>query len=803
MATGRLPVPFSLDDQAVAALIVGGAAAAALGAIDDLLDLRARWQFLGQIALGVFAVALGISIGFIANPFGGPVIRFDGAIAAAFTIFWIVGMINSINFIDGLDGLSSGIAFIAAVTLGLISLTSGVGQPLIAVLCFTLAGALLGFLRWNLHPASIFIGTSGVQFVGYTLALLSILGTAKVAVALLVLGVPIIDTFWIIVRRLSERRSPFSPDRGHIHHRLLDLGLSHRQTVFVIYGICLVLAVMALVLSGVDQLYAFVGVFIASGLVLFIPTRGALRRPEELEADSYEPDPARRGPTSSSSTPAAAKTAHPASKAVPVGPAPTAVPVAPATTAATVGVTVARGPSDGRRGPRSEPQYQRALTPRTTIDRRVRSGGERARGRRNGAVLASLCRTTGRGYRGTTRGRIDAADVCPRRHERPGGSRGPVAARDGDQPVEFPPFPVDAGSSACPARARGSSRARRDGRAADRVRAAAARCPNADTLATGTSLDHAERAVARSGGRAIDGRWRSRRCGRKTPVRPQAPIRAADRRGSRLHRPGGDRASARRSCHPRSLRSTPVATRPARLVVAGTVTPVEPVTSLGSTTRQPERTDRRRLWRDTAAALIGVAAILLLAVYIVPRDQRGEVLGETATPFESATVVESSAAPSLESSLPVASADPGSGPEQVLPTDLVANPVTPKPTHRPTPKPTARPVIHAAPTPAPTPRPTPKPTPRPTAKPTPKPTPTPTLPVAFLSCSVNALIVTCNGSGSTDATSYAWDFGDGHVDTGVVPGPHAYDQGGGYTITLTVTNANGSDIAQRYVTVAP
>ena len=144
-------------------------------------------------------------------------------------------MINSINWIDGLDGLSSGVAFIAAVTLGIISLhaASQVGQPLIAVLCFALAGALLGFLRWNFHPASIFAGTSGVQFVGYTLAVLAILGTAKVAVALLVLGVPIIDTFWIIVRRVSQGRSPFSPDRTHIHHRLLDLGLSHRQTVLV------------------------------------------------------------------------------------------------------------------------------------------------------------------------------------------------------------------------------------------------------------------------------------------------------------------------------------------------------------------------------------------------------------------------------------------------------------------------------------------------------------------------------------------------------------------------------------------
>jgi UDP-GlcNAc:undecaprenyl-phosphate/decaprenyl-phosphate GlcNAc-1-phosphate transferase len=285
----RLLVP--IRQGQLTALLLGGALAAAIGAADDLLDLRARWQLAGQIGLGLFAVVLGINIGRIANPFGPPgaVIPFgDGALAVAFTLFWIVGMINSINFIDGLDGLSSGIAFIAAVTLGIISLSSDVNQPLVAVLCFILAGSLLGFLRWNLHPASIFPGTSGVQFVGYTLALLAILGTAKVAVALLVLGVPIIDTFWIIVRRVSQRRSPFSPDRGHIHHRMLDLGLSHRQTVFAIYGICLVLAVLALALSGVSQLYAFLGVFLAFGLVLFIPTRGAFRRPEELEATTYE-----------------------------------------------------------------------------------------------------------------------------------------------------------------------------------------------------------------------------------------------------------------------------------------------------------------------------------------------------------------------------------------------------------------------------------------------------------------------------------------------------------------------------------
>src|SRR4029078_7469356 len=197
-------------------------------------------------------------------------------------------MINTINWIDGLDGLSSGVAIIAAVTLGMISLSTRINQPLIAVLCFILAGALFGFLRWNFHPAKIFIGTSGVQFVGYTLAVLSILGTAKVAVALLVLGVPIIDTFWIIVRRLSQGRSPFSPDRSHIHHRLLDLGLSHRSTVLVIYGICLALAVLSLLLSGVTQLYAFLGIFVAFGLILFLPTRGDFDRPDELEAEAYE-----------------------------------------------------------------------------------------------------------------------------------------------------------------------------------------------------------------------------------------------------------------------------------------------------------------------------------------------------------------------------------------------------------------------------------------------------------------------------------------------------------------------------------
>src|SRR5574340_789650 len=159
-------------------------------------------------------------------------------------------------------------------------------QQFVAILCFALAGALLGFLRWNFHPASIFVGTSGVMFIGYTLAVLSILGTAKVAVALLVLGVPIIDTFWIIVRRVASGRSPFTPARGHIHHRLLYLRLTHRQTVVLIYATCAGLAVLSCGLSGGGQMFAFLGIVVASGIVLFFLTRRSLDV-EELEPEAY------------------------------------------------------------------------------------------------------------------------------------------------------------------------------------------------------------------------------------------------------------------------------------------------------------------------------------------------------------------------------------------------------------------------------------------------------------------------------------------------------------------------------------
>jgi UDP-GlcNAc:undecaprenyl-phosphate GlcNAc-1-phosphate transferase len=279
--------------QQVVGLFAGVALGGLLGYLDDRLQLRARWQFVSQLALAGVALAGGVLIDNMVNPLGGPQLVLGPAVAMAVTTLWIVGMVNSVNFIDGLDGLLAGVAIIAALTLAYNSLFVEPLQPVVALLCVLLAGALLGFLPYNFHPARTFLGTGGVFAIGYALAVLSVIGTAKVAVALLVLGVPIIDTFWIIIRRLSERRSPFSPDRGHFHHRLLDLGLSHRQAVLVIYGLGVVLAVLSLALSGRGQLSAFLIIVVAGGVALYLLTRRAQealdRRSYQEEADTERP----------------------------------------------------------------------------------------------------------------------------------------------------------------------------------------------------------------------------------------------------------------------------------------------------------------------------------------------------------------------------------------------------------------------------------------------------------------------------------------------------------------------------------
>ncbi len=277
----------------IAGLMAGVAIGALIGYLDDRYQLRARWQFAAQFVLAGIALVAGIRIDRLPNPLGEVAFTFDDsaigvAAAVAVTTLWIIGMLNSANFVDGLDGLLAGIALIAVTTLGVISLFVQPIQPVVAMLCALLAGSLLGFLPYNFHPARVFIGTAGVFAVGYALAVLSVLGTAKVAVALLVLGVPVIDTFWIIIRRVAQGRSPFDADRGHFHHRLLDLGLTHRQAVLMIYAICIALAVLSLALSGRGQISAFLVVVLAGGLALYVMTRRAGR---SLDRSSYPDDP--------------------------------------------------------------------------------------------------------------------------------------------------------------------------------------------------------------------------------------------------------------------------------------------------------------------------------------------------------------------------------------------------------------------------------------------------------------------------------------------------------------------------------
>ena len=260
-----------------------------IGLLDDALDLRARWQFLGYLVIAAIIVFAGIRIDFVNDPRGDGLIQLAPPIAIAFTVFWIVGMNNALNFIDGLDGLAAGVSGIAAIALGATALLPAVNQPFVAWMNFTLAASIAGFLLFNFHPAKLFLGTTGVAFVSTLLAVLSIFGTAKLAAALLVLGVPIIDAFYVIIRRLVQRQAPFAPDRGHLHHRLLDVGLSHPQAVLLIYAMTLGLGALAFLTSARAQLASFAGAVILFGVaVLALEQRSG--KAEALDPALYPDD---------------------------------------------------------------------------------------------------------------------------------------------------------------------------------------------------------------------------------------------------------------------------------------------------------------------------------------------------------------------------------------------------------------------------------------------------------------------------------------------------------------------------------
>ncbi len=236
------------DDWKLLGVALGSVAILPLAIVDDKRRLGPGAQFLGQVGIAAIPVLFGLRMGSIATPFGFAY-ELPPLLDAFLTLLWIVGMINAINLIDVMDGLAGGIAGMAAVVLFTRSLWFG--QYSIAVLPLALAGCTVGFLAHNFYPARIFMGSSGSVLLGYALATMSIIGGAKVGTAFVILGIPILDTAWVMGRRLLARRSPFKGGDGeHLPHRMHALGLSQVRTVLVLYVICALFGFLSLTLHA-------------------------------------------------------------------------------------------------------------------------------------------------------------------------------------------------------------------------------------------------------------------------------------------------------------------------------------------------------------------------------------------------------------------------------------------------------------------------------------------------------------------------------------------------------------------------
>lgn len=253
-------------------LLLSGTLIVLVGVIDDYKNLPAKVKLLGQIlAAAVLVVGFDVRIDFVTDPFGGYL--YLEYFAVPVTIFWIVGLTNTVNLIDGLDGLAAGVSTIAAVTICLVALEQQI--ILIAVLTAALAGASFGFLYYNFNPARIFMGDSGSMFLGFMLAGISVIGAVKCAatialiVPILALGLPIMDTTFAIVRRYLGGVPIFKPDRGHLHHRLLDMGFTQRQAVLLMYVISALLGFSAVALTEVGSTTAIFIVLLVLAIILY------------------------------------------------------------------------------------------------------------------------------------------------------------------------------------------------------------------------------------------------------------------------------------------------------------------------------------------------------------------------------------------------------------------------------------------------------------------------------------------------------------------------------------------------------
>lgn len=251
-------------DRSVRGILMGAVMIVILGVLDDIMTLRALPKFLIQVAAAGVAVYHGNVIQYLSNPVltsASPYIDL-GAWSIPVTIIWIVAITNAVNFIDGLDGLAVGVSAITSATLLITAILVSEGN--VAIILAALLGACLGFIPYNMNPARIFMGDTGSTFLGYILATLSIQGLFKLyaiisfAVPFLILGLPIFDICFAVLRRVAKGQNPMQADRGHVHHRLIDMGFSQKQAVAIAYMITAILGLSAVVLTSSGALKAMI-----------------------------------------------------------------------------------------------------------------------------------------------------------------------------------------------------------------------------------------------------------------------------------------------------------------------------------------------------------------------------------------------------------------------------------------------------------------------------------------------------------------------------------------------------------------
>ncbi len=288
-------------DHQLRGILLGATIIVVLGVVDDISPLRAYFKFVVQIAAALIAVYHGVVVNVLSNPnvFSGDAYWSLGWASIPITVLWIVGITNSVNLIDGLDGLANGVSTISAVTMLVIALLVSEGQT--ALIMAALAGACLGFMPFNKNPAQMFMGDTGSTFLGYILATISIQGLFKYyaiisfAVPFLILGLPMFDTLFAIVRRLAHGQNPMSPDRGHIHHRLIDMGLNQKQAVAALYVVSSILGLSAVVLTASGAMRAMI-FLLALAVVAYLAARvifpreiAETKHEKELAAAATEP----------------------------------------------------------------------------------------------------------------------------------------------------------------------------------------------------------------------------------------------------------------------------------------------------------------------------------------------------------------------------------------------------------------------------------------------------------------------------------------------------------------------------------